>query len=169
MINYYHILGLSPNCTKTEVKKAYRKLAFQFHPDTSGIKYSDEKIKMINEAYAILKDDYKRRNYDLKMAYMNNLSQNIKTTKAYTKNRNYNTTKPNAQKHSRHYEKRKEFKQLETFMFSVLLFIGIFGFCLACADLYEYGYDGAERLNGFIFSILFTTLLLLVWKVKKVD
>lgn len=62
MNNYYEILGLSKGATQDEIKKAYRKLSKQHHPDMEG--GSDDKFKQINEAYSVLGDETKRREYD---------------------------------------------------------------------------------------------------------
>lgn len=60
--DYYQTLGVSRTSTQDEIKKAYRKLAHQHHPDKKG---GDEaKFKEINEAYQILSDPKKRSNYD---------------------------------------------------------------------------------------------------------
>lgn len=61
--SYYEILGVSEEATKEEIKKAYRKLAIQYHPD-KGEADSDDKIKQINEAYDVLSNDDKRSRYD---------------------------------------------------------------------------------------------------------
>lgn len=58
----YSILGVSRGATKEEIKKAYRKLAHQYHPDKNG--GDSEKFKEINGAYQILSDDNKRAQYD---------------------------------------------------------------------------------------------------------
>ncbi len=60
--DYYKILGVPRNATKDEIKRAYRKLAHQHHPDKQG--GSDAKFKEINEAYQVLSDDSKRAQYD---------------------------------------------------------------------------------------------------------
>ncbi len=60
--DYYTILGVSENATAEEIKKTYRKLAFQYHPDRNP--GSEERMKDINEAYAVLSDPGKRREYD---------------------------------------------------------------------------------------------------------
>lgn len=63
--DYYKLLGVSKNATETEIKKAYRKLALQYHPDRNpGDKSAEEKFKKINEAYAVLSDKEKRAQYD---------------------------------------------------------------------------------------------------------
>lgn len=59
--NYYEVLGLDKKATKDDVKKAFRKLAQKHHPDKGG---NEDKFKEITEAYSILSDEKKRREYD---------------------------------------------------------------------------------------------------------
>lgn len=63
MKDYYKILGVSPDASDEEIKKAYRKLAHKYHPDKEG--GSEEKFKEINEAYQVLSDKEKRAQYDM--------------------------------------------------------------------------------------------------------
>jgi molecular chaperone DnaJ len=63
--DYYEVLGVSRNATKEDLKKAYRKLAMQYHPDRNpGDKDAEEKFKEAAEAYEVLSDDDKRAKYD---------------------------------------------------------------------------------------------------------
>ena len=63
--DFYDILGVSKSADAEELKRAYRKLAMQFHPDrNSGDKTAEQKFKDISEAYDVLKDDQKRAAYD---------------------------------------------------------------------------------------------------------
>lgn len=62
---YYDLLGVSPSASQDEIKKAFRKMAMQYHPDRNpGDKEAEQKFKKINEAYEVLKDDQKRAAYD---------------------------------------------------------------------------------------------------------
>lgn len=63
--DYYEILGVKKNATKDGIKKAYRKLALQYHPDRNKAPDAEEKFKEISEAYGVLSDDDKRQQYDL--------------------------------------------------------------------------------------------------------
>lgn len=63
--DYYKILGVPRNATEEEIKKAYRKLAMQYHPDRNpGDKEAEEKFKLASEAYEVLRDPQKREIYD---------------------------------------------------------------------------------------------------------
>lgn len=62
--DYYEVLGTSRTATKEEIKKAYRRLARQYHPDVSTEDGAAEKFKELSEAYEVLSDDNKRAAYD---------------------------------------------------------------------------------------------------------
>jgi molecular chaperone DnaJ len=63
--DYYEILGVSRNATEEELKKAYRRLAIQFHPDRNpNDKEAEERFKELNEAYQVLSDPERRAQYD---------------------------------------------------------------------------------------------------------
>ncbi len=63
--DYYEVLGVPKGCAKDDIKKAYRKLAVQYHPDRNpGDKAAEEKFKEATEAYEVLADEKKRQAYD---------------------------------------------------------------------------------------------------------
>ena len=171
MKNYYSILGLSKNSTQLEIKKAYRILAFKFHPDKNPSELENEQFKQINEAYSILGNEFKRRNYDLNWGYLNDSIGSRKPRdesyyNKYQRGRNVQHKKSNYRRKKK-VSHRKEFKKLEYFMFYVLLSFGVLGFINSCKDLYYFGVEKSNGINGLFFSITFSVLLVLVWRVKK--
>ena len=63
--DYYEVLGVEKNADEAALKKAYRQLAKKYHPDTNpGDKEAEAKFKEASEAYAVLSDPEKRRQYD---------------------------------------------------------------------------------------------------------
>lgn len=62
-MNPYDVLGVPPTASDAEIKKAYRKLAMEHHPDHNG---DEEKFKQVSEAYSILSDERKRAEFDAK-------------------------------------------------------------------------------------------------------
>ena len=63
--DYYDVLGVSKSASGEEIKRAYRKLAMKYHPDKNpNRKEAEERFKEINEAYAVLSDKEKRKQYD---------------------------------------------------------------------------------------------------------
>lgn len=62
--DYYEILGINKNSTADEIKRAYRKLALQYHPDRNKTKEADAKFKEITKAYEVLSDTQKKQTYD---------------------------------------------------------------------------------------------------------
>jgi len=65
MSDFYSVLGVSQTASDDDIKKAYRKLAMQYHPDrNNGSREAEEKFKAITEAYDVLRDRNKRAAYD---------------------------------------------------------------------------------------------------------
>ena len=68
--DYYEVLGVAPDASLEEIKRAYHKLAFQCHPDrNSESEEAHEEMERINEAFAVLSEPFKRREYDLPRGY----------------------------------------------------------------------------------------------------
>lgn len=82
-MNYYEVLNVSENADISEIKKKYRKLAMKYHPDrNSGDKNTTKKFREITEAYEILGDEKKRKEYDYKRKNI----QNQRNDKSKNKN-----------------------------------------------------------------------------------
>ena len=62
--DYYEVLGIDRNATEEKIKRAFRKLAFKYHPDRNREDGAEEKFKEINEAYEVLSNPDKRAAYD---------------------------------------------------------------------------------------------------------
>ena len=63
--DYYEVLGIGTGASQDEIKKAYRKMAKQYHPDVNpGNAEAEQKFKEVNEAYSVLSDEEKKAQYD---------------------------------------------------------------------------------------------------------
>ncbi|MBC8497639.1 DnaJ domain-containing protein, partial [Candidatus Bathyarchaeota archaeon] len=62
--DYYEVLGTDRSASQDDIKKAFRKLAFQYHPDRNKEPDAEEKFKEVSEAYAVLSDPEKKGQYD---------------------------------------------------------------------------------------------------------
>jgi molecular chaperone DnaJ len=80
--DYYEVLGIAPNASAEEIRRAYHRLAFQCHPDRhEETEEANKKMQEINEVYAILSDPIKRREYDLPRGYGRRVSKFNKGSK----------------------------------------------------------------------------------------
>jgi curved DNA-binding protein len=85
MKTYYEILGIRREATKDEIKKAFRKLARQYHPDVNpGDKEAEAKFKIVNEAYNTLSDASAKAMYDARLegGHIDQAPQGAKTVKS---------------------------------------------------------------------------------------
>ncbi|MCY6355729.1 J domain-containing protein [Clostridium sp. ZS2-4] len=93
MKNFYEILEISREATNDEIKKAFRKLAKKYHPDTNiNDKTLGEKFQEINEAYSVLSDEKSRKQYDDKLF---NSQHTTKQQKSYSTRRKSDNEKNN--------------------------------------------------------------------------
>ncbi len=92
--NYYSSLGIAPTATQDEIKKAYRKLAKQYHPDKNpdNKTNAEEKFKEITEAYEVLSDPEKRKKYDKLIGQRKKSTNYSKQTSSSYSHYDYDTT-----------------------------------------------------------------------------
>ncbi|MCR5080686.1 MAG: DnaJ domain-containing protein [Treponema sp.] len=84
MEDLYQLLGVSKTASQEEIKKAYRNLAFKYHPDRNqGNADAEAQFKKINEAYSVLGDETKRRQYDMYGSSQNTSYSNYSNSRAY--------------------------------------------------------------------------------------
>jgi len=140
MANLYQILGVSKTATTQEIKKAFRSLAKEYHPDKNRSNtYADEQFKQINEAYQVLSDNDKKAQYDLILNY-----SSVYATQSYTVKRDVRTSPPYRSKESavtaEHLAKKaqrkkeqhlKAFNRMATFL---LVFVFLFGSIIAVVE-----------------------------------
>ena len=82
-MNYYEILGVSTEANENEIKSKYRKLAMKYHPDRNpDDKKAEEMFKKVSEAYEVLGDKEKRKEYDKKILKTGEEKQNSEKKKA---------------------------------------------------------------------------------------
>lgn len=86
-MNPYKVLGVDCSADKDEIRKAYRKLARKYHPDSNqGNREAEEKFKEVNDAYTILSDERKRADYDRSVASQAKSSQDMYGQRDFTQN-----------------------------------------------------------------------------------
>ena len=91
--DYYEILGVTKDSSNEEIKKVYRRLARQYHPDLNpGNKEAEEKFKMIGEAYEILSDSARRSQYDQFSRYWQ--QRGFTGAKTAAKSKSWGTNRP---------------------------------------------------------------------------
>ncbi|WMJ74282.1 DnaJ domain-containing protein [Cytophagaceae bacterium ABcell3] len=102
---YYQILGISPTANQEEIKAAFKKLAVKYHPDKNpGSSFAEEHFKKVNEAYQVLSDPRKRKQYDLRQMYQRQRSYSSTSTASYAEKpkpkpkASYKARRPSAKK-----------------------------------------------------------------------
>ncbi|AFM05746.1 DnaJ-class molecular chaperone with C-terminal Zn finger domain [Bernardetia litoralis DSM 6794] len=173
MNNYYDLLGVSKIATVQEIKSAYKKNALKFHPDKNAAspqesQLAEERFKLINEAYQVLSDPFKRANYDGQLEYENIRRQ--QQYNQYTSTGSYNQNNFNSQSSQNntgytHQSRPSNTKKQPTFVFGKTEIYIILGFAVMTVFAYflmnimtNYSYNTyMEEANAAIKSKDFVT------------
>ena len=145
--NYYEILGIGKNASAEEIKKAFRELSKQHHPDKGG---DEEKFKEINEAYSVLSDPDKRADYDNPMRNMGNPFEDMFSRFGGFGPRNmHRRPDPNAPKRGRHIQMEYE-APLHIFILGgkVKVSFSFNDVCKACNGKGAEEFDKCTHCNG---------------------
>ncbi|WP_375561394.1 DnaJ domain-containing protein [Bernardetia sp. OM2101] len=142
MSNYYDLLGISKTATIQEIKSAYKKQALKFHPDRNAgnpeeAQLAEERFKLINEAYQVLSDPFKKSSYDNQLEYDEVTRQRY--YKQYTSSGNYSDYQSNNsnQNTGYTYQRRETKKEKQpTFVFGKTEMYIVLGFALMSVFAY---------------------------------
>lgn len=162
MLNYYHILGISESATPIEIKRAFKHLALKYHPDKNkGDKSSEEKFKLINEAYQILSDHDSKRKYDIERNYQKkthtiyeNYNQPTNKNKKTVYNRygKYDWRNAPRYKPATHYKIDKNYFRNVAISFLVMIFSA--AVLIGLSHYYEVKQENAELEQQKRFDLL---------------
>lgn len=141
MSNYYDLLGISKTATIQEIKSAYKKQALKFHPDRNAgspeeAQLAEERFKLINEAYQVLSDPFKKASYDNQLEYEHARRQQY--YKQYTSTGNYSSNNSNSQNETGYTYQRRETKKEKqpTFVFGKTEMYIVLGFAVMTVFAY---------------------------------
>lgn len=157
METYYDILNVKNDASDDEIKKSFRKLAMQYHPDKNqNNKLAEEKFKKINEAYAVLSDKEKRRVYDLggysntQQTYTRRQEQTYKNSYDFDWDYVWKQAKSNQRKYDTRKSQPKKESIIGVFLHGVILtvlgvllflylmpILGIVGFILSLSIIFQ--------------------------------
>jgi len=86
--DYYHVLGVSTDASPEDIKKAFRRLALRYHPDRNlgNIEEAEGRFKEINEAYEVIGNEKRRRQYDYLTSYGRGQTEGVGVNMAFTDN-----------------------------------------------------------------------------------
>ncbi len=165
MKDYYKILALDSAANAEDIKRAYRKMAMQYHPDVNKSVMANELFMQINEAYQVLSNAEMKRRYDVNRKYgLETRDLVIKEDKfrqgdgkKYGTAYKYPNQKPRQPRPNGRDD--KENKSLNTVMFYILLIIGCSAIIASLRDLFGGHAEEKGVATGLAFGLSFTALL----------
>ena len=166
MKDYYQILSIDHTANAEEIKKAYRKLALQYHPDINPNPGDAELFILINEAYRILSDEDSKRRYDINYKYGLETREIIVKEDKYRAGdgRKYGTAYKYPKQAPRPPKENENFfkinRRMNTFMFFVMLILGLCAIYASVRDLFAGSLEDKTPYTGLAFGLSFTSLLI---------
>ncbi|MBX2963596.1 MAG: DnaJ domain-containing protein [Cyclobacteriaceae bacterium] len=137
MADFYQLLGIDRSASSTEIRAAYKKLAFQYHPDLNpGDPHAEERFKAINEAYHTLSDAIKKSRYDARLNAYQSYNDHTETYWREVQRHRYHRWK--ATQETR-YKFDKEYFRVQGLAF--LTFLIIAGFCFGLIHTFTYFHE----------------------------
>jgi curved DNA-binding protein CbpA len=167
LINYYQILGISPDAHQYEVRQAFREKAKSLHPDVNSDQKAHEDFKRINEAYQVLCNQEKRKIYDMR------LRNGVPSQKVYYRpgKVKYRAKGDKYAYYDSESDANPGFEKIEKYFdFILFLTLVIAGFFSLIYGLYRLWYEPVEEINpypGIVMGIVFTALMIYIWKNKN--
>lgn len=164
--NYYSILGIVPQATQNEIAIAYKMMAKKWHPDKNCESDTNEQMQLISEAYAVLKDNEKRKKYNIEYYKIFNSKPNLQTNSGskielcYFCNQNIANTKFAHIETFYKETKRSNFPQRKVWYQTVEVKVPR---CEMCNKIHGSGSQLFFWLPLLSFSILGTILGLTIW------
>ena len=179
MKNYYSLLGLESNATKSEIKKNYRKLATKFHPDRNSDPDAASKFIVITEAYDVLSNRKSRTKYDLmRLEMLKRTKDSADTFRTIVPPRESSRTRRNKAQQKRsatYYQAQSQFRKLSLLMVESLITISryvphLIGICIGVvilnsaanqlSDIFESGIGRGLAISLFIVALIYAVFRL---------
>ncbi len=174
MSNYYQILGIQRDASYDEVRRAFRQKAKTMHPDVNSSKSAHDNFQKINEAYQVLRDEVKRKDYDArlrtgnftaKVYYRPAQSPSSASSPKKKTYKNYRT-----RRYKRNYKKEEpaKWEKVSDFLlFLTLAFAGLFALANGFYRLAIKPLPNHDPWPGFIGGIFFSSILIYFWIMKN--
>ncbi len=175
MRDYYQILGIQRNASYDEVRRAFRQKAKTTHPDVNSNNSAHASFQKINEAYQVLKDETKRKDYDIRLR-TGNFTTKVHYRPAHSPSASSSPKQTTYKKYYRHGRYQRSYKRAEPpkwekvmdfLLFLTLLIAGVFAVSWGFYRLAIKPVPNYDPLPGFIGGIAFTSILVYFWVMKS--
>lgn len=166
MVNYYNILGISENASVDEIKRAYRDKAKLYHPDKNSAPHASGHFILLNQAYNILLDEFKRQQHDLKLKHHNSDRRFEKrSTYSYSGTKSYSTFHYDWESFKKVYtQKKKKENTKPSPVYYTFFGIGIFFGIFICSVSLGGVFAGTLPITALFVTILGTIVIKDGWE-----